>query len=235
MSMARRRVLVTGATRGLGQALAEHWLATGDEVIGCGRGPSPIDHERYTHYACDVTDAAAVSHLFGELKQQAPHLDVLINNAGVASMNSIALTPVDAARRMLETNFLAAFNFTREALRLLRRAPTPRVVNMTTVAVPLRLEGEAVYAASKSALETFTRIAAREFAPFGITCNGVGPCPVETALTASVPRDTIQALVDGQAVPRWARPDDVVNVIDFFLRPESAMVTGQIIYLGGIG
>ena len=78
MSMARRRVLVTGATRGLGQALAEHWLATGDEVIGCGRGPSPIDHERYTHYACDVTDAAAVSHLFGELKQQAPHLDVLI-------------------------------------------------------------------------------------------------------------------------------------------------------------
>ena len=233
--MALRRVLVTGATRGLGKALVEHWLAKGDEVIGCGRGESPIAHERYTHYACDVTDDAAVAELFNDLKRRQLPLDVLVNNAGVASMNSIALTPVEAARRMIETNFLAAFNFTREALRLLRRAPSPRVVNVTTVAVPFRLEGEAVYAASKSALETFTKIAAREFAPMGITCNGVGPCPVETALTAAVPRDKIQALIDRQAVHRWASPEDVVNVIDFFLRPESSMVTGQIIYLGGIG
>jgi len=233
--MALRRVLVTGATRGLGKALVEHWLANGDEVIGCGRGESPIAHERYTHYACDVTDDAAVAELFNDLKRRQLHLDVLVNNAGVASMNSIALTPVEAARRMIETNFLAAFNFTREALRLLRRAPSPRVVNVTTVAVPFRLEGEAVYAASKSALETFTKIAAREFAPMGITCNGVGPCPVETALTAAVPRAKIQALIDRQAVHRWATPEDVVNVIDFFLRPESGMVTGQIIYLGGVG
>ena len=233
--MTTRRVLVTGATRGLGKALVEHWLEAGDEVVGCGRGASPIDHERYTHYACDVTDAAAVAELFNDLKRRYGQLDVLVNNAGVASMNSIALTPVEAARRMIETNFLAAFNFTREALRLLRRAPSPRVVNVTTVAVPFRLEGEAVYAASKSALETFTKIAAREFAPLGITCNGVGPCPVETALTAAVPRDKIQALIDRQAVHRWATPEDVVNVIDFFLRPESGMVTGQIIYLGGVG
>ena len=65
--MALRRVLVTGATRGLGKALVEHWLAKGDEVIGCGRGESPIAHERYTHYACDVTDAAAVAVLFNDL------------------------------------------------------------------------------------------------------------------------------------------------------------------------
>jgi 3-oxoacyl-[acyl-carrier protein] reductase len=233
--MASRRVLVTGATRGLGKALVEHWLAAGDQVVGCGRGEATIDHERYTHYACDVTDAECVAELFNDMKKRHGQLDVLVNNAGIASMNSIALTPVDAARRMIETNFLAAFNFTREALRLLRRAPSPRVVNLTTVAVPLRLEGEAVYAASKSALETFTRIAAREIAPLGITCNGVGPCPVETALTAAVPRDKIQALIDRQAVHRWASPEDVVNVIDFFLRPESSMVTGQIIYLGGIG
>src|SRR6185295_302836 len=232
--MAGRRVLVTGATRGLGRALVEHCLAQGDEVVGCGRGASTLAHERYTHVACDVTDSAAVGRLFADLKRRVPHLDVLINNAGVASMNSIALTPIEAARRMIETNFLAAFNFTREALRLMRRAASPRVVNMTTVAVPLRLEGEAVYAASKSALETFTRIAAREIAPFGITCNGVGPCPVETALTAAVPPDRIQALIDSQAVRRWAKPEDVVNVVEFFLRPESAMVTGQIIYLGGI-
>jgi 3-oxoacyl-[acyl-carrier protein] reductase len=232
--MTPRRVLVTGATRGLGRALAEHCLAAGDEVIGCGRGPSSLSHERYTHHACDVTDAAAVSGLFAALKRQSPTLDVLINNAGVANMNAIALTPVEAARRIMETNFIAAFNFTREALRLMRGSGAARIVNISTVAVPLRLEGEAVYAASKSALETFTRIAAREVAPFGITCNAVGPCPVETALTASVPRAKIQAMVDAQAVRRWAVPADVTNVVDFFLRPESGMVTGQVIYLGGI-
>lgn len=233
--MAARRVLVTGATRGLGQALVEHCLAAGDEVAGCGRGAASVVHERYTHYACDVTDEAAVARIFTDLKRRRQTLDVLINNAGVASMNAIALTPVEAARRMMETNFIAAFNFTRQALRLMRGSPAARIVNLSTVAVPLRLQGEAVYAASKSALETFTRVAAREVAPFGITCNAVGPCPVETALTAAVPREKIQALIDAQAVPRWARPDDVANVVEFFLRPESGMVTGQVIYLGGAG
>ena len=231
--MATRTVLVTGATRGLGRALAEHYLAQGDTVLGCGRGETSLEHDRYTHWRLDVTDAPAVSCMFAELRRRMPALDVLINNAGIASMNAIALTPLDAARRVLETNFLAAFNITREALRMMRKSPAGRVVNISTVAVPLRLEGEAVYAASKSALETFTRIAAQEFAPFNVTCNAVGPCPVETALTAGVPRAKMDALVASQAIPRWARPEDVVNVVDFFLRPESGMITGQVIYLGG--
>jgi 3-oxoacyl-[acyl-carrier protein] reductase len=227
--------LITGTSRGIGAALAEHYLACGDSVIGCGRSPATLTHERYTHCEVDVTDAKAVDRVFRELKARTRTLDVLINNAGVASMNAIALTPVDVARRVIETNFLAAFNFTRESMRMMRRSPAARIVNVTTVAVPLRLEGEAVYAASKSALETFTRIAAREVAPFGITCNAVGPCPIRTKLTAGVGDQKIQALIDRQAVRRWAVPADVVNVVDFFLRPESSMVTGQVVYLGGVG
>ena len=125
----------------------------------------------------DVTDPAAVIGLFRDLKRQFKTLDVLINNAGIASMNAIALTPVEAARRVIDTNFIAAFHFTREALRMMRGSASARIVNISTVAVPLRLEGEAVYAASKSAVETFTRIAARELAPFGITCNADRPVP----------------------------------------------------------
>jgi 3-oxoacyl-[acyl-carrier protein] reductase len=233
--MSARHVLITGASRGLGAALAEHCLAAGDCVIGCGRTPSGLSHERYLHCTLDVTDSDAVEGLFRDLKRRFKTLDVLINNAGVAGMNAIALTPVGAARRMVETNFLAPFNFTREALRLMRGSAAARIVNVTTVAVPLRLEGEAVYAATKSALETFTRIAAREVAPFGITCNAVGPCPIRTQLTAGVPEEKMQALIDRQAVRRWAVPSDVVNVVEFFLRPESAMITGQVVYLGGAG
>jgi 3-oxoacyl-[acyl-carrier protein] reductase len=232
--MAGRHVLITGTSRGIGEALAEHYLASGDCVVGVGRTASPLAHERYTHCTLDVTDAGAVDGLFRDLKKRFKTLDVLINNAGVASMNAIALTPVETARRVMETNFLSAFNFTRQSIRMMRGSPAARIVNISTVAVPLRLEGEAVYAASKSALETFTRIAAHEVAPFGITCNAVGPCPIKTKLTAGVPDHKIQTIIDRQAVRRWAVPADVVNVIEFFLRPESSMVTGQVVYLGGV-
>jgi 3-oxoacyl-[acyl-carrier protein] reductase len=230
-----RHVLVTGASRGIGEALARHCLAQGDRVIGCSRKAAAIEHERYCHYSLDVTDDEAVARLFATVRTEFRTLDVLINNAGIASMNAIALTPLDAARRVIETNFLSTFSFTRAALRLMRGSAAGRIVNLSTVAVPLRLEGEAAYAASKSAVETFTRIAAREVAPFGITCNAVGPSPIRTALTAGVPEGKIEAILAAQAIHRWAELEDVVNVVDFFLRPESRMVTGQVIYLGGIG
>src|SRR3954469_7326252 len=148
-AMPGRHVLITGASRGIGEALAAHCLAAGDRVIGCGRSPSAIAHERYRHVVVDVTDAEAVEGLLREVKQSLKTLDVLINNAGIAGMNAIALTPLSAARRMVETNCLAPFNLTREALRLMRRSAAARIVNISTVAVPLRLEGEAVYAAIK--------------------------------------------------------------------------------------
>ena len=231
--MAGRHVLITGTSRGIGEALAEHHLAAGDCVVGCGRSASALSHERYMHVEIDVTDAAAVQGMFRDLKKRFKRLDVLINNAGVASMNALALTPLETARRIVDTNFLGAFSFTRGGVRLMRGSGCARIVNFTSVAVPLNLEGEAVYAASKSAVETFTRIAARELAPFGITCNCIGPSPIRTGLIAGVAEKKLEKLIAAQAVRRWAVAEDVVNVVDFFLRPESGMVTGQVIYLGG--
>lgn len=230
-----RRLLITGASKGLGRAMVEHYLALGDVVTGCSRSASDLEHAAYTHACLDVTDEQAVQRLFQDLRGRWGGLDVLVNNAGVASMNPIALMPLSTARRLVETSFLGTFLLTRAAVRLLRASQCPRIVNLTTVAVPLRLEGEAVYAAAKSAVETFTRVAAKELAGFGITCNAVGPSPVRTALTERVPEEKMTALLARQAISRWAEPDDVINVVDFFLRPESAMVTGQVVYLGGVG
>jgi 3-oxoacyl-[acyl-carrier protein] reductase len=227
------RILITGATRGIGRSLAQHYLRRGATVIGCGRGKASIDHERYVHFTLDVSDEDAVNDLFMALRDRYGSVDAIINNAGVASMNLVALTPARVARRIMETNFLGTFLFTHGGIRLLRRAPAPRIVNVTTVAVPLGLEGEAVYAASKSAVETFTRITAREVGAYGITCNAIGPSPIQTALTQNVPLDKLDRLVQRQAVPRWAEPGDVANVVDFFLSPCSGMVTGQVVYLGG--
>ncbi len=232
---ASRRVLITGTSEGIGRGLAEHYLGLGDTVVGCSRKESTLAGEHYQHVTLDVADENAVQELSASLRERYGGLDVLINNAGVASMNPIALTTLEAARRIVETNLLGTFLFTRAAIRLLKGARAGRIVNVTTVAVPLRLEGEALYAASKSAVETFTRITAREVASFGITCNAVGPCPVRTRLTETIPDEKIRQLIRRQAIPRWAEVADVANVVDFFLRPESAIVTGQVVYLGGIG
>jgi 3-oxoacyl-[acyl-carrier protein] reductase len=229
-----RRVVITGATRGIGLNLAEHYLRQGDRVIGCGRTASSLSHPNYSHRCVDVTVQEEVDKFFEDLSGSVGSIDALINNAGIASMNALVLTPVETARRIVTTNVLGPFAFTRAAVRLMRGSGNARIVNFTSVAVPLCLEGEAIYAASKSAVETLTRIAARELAPFGITCNAVGPSPIKTALVAGVPPHKMQALIDAQAIKRWAVHEDVVNVVDFFLRPESSMVTGQVIYLGGV-
>ena len=233
--MTARRVLVTGASRGIGAALVAHFVAAGDMVFGCGRSPrDSTEADHYTHYTADVADHHEVRQMFADVRRRAGGLDVLVNNAGIARMNLLALTPPDDARRIVDTNLLGVFNCTHQAIRLMRHAPVGRIVNVTTVAVPLRLEGEAMYAATKAAVESLTRITAREVGTMGITCNAVGPSPIRTDLIAKVPAAKLDALVARQAVPAWATVDDVSNVIDFFLRPESRMITGQVVYLGGI-
>lgn len=229
-----RTILITGSSRGLGKELAEHFLNIGDTVLGCARSDSQIQHQNYRHYQLDITSAEDVTNFFFRLRRDVEYLDALINNAGIASMNAFALTPVESFQKVFNTNVQGTFLFCQKALGLLKKAPAPSIINFTTVAVPFQLEGEAIYAASKSAVETLTRIIAKEYGGFGITCNAIGPSPIDTALIRGVAKEKIDRLVKRQAIRRMATPGDVVNLAEFFLHPQSRMVTGQVIYLGGI-
>ena len=102
------------------------------------------------------------------------------------------------------------------------------------MASALRLEGEAIYAASKAAIENFTQTISKEVAPYNITVNAIGPTPVETDLIRTVPKDKIKSLLDKQAINRFGTFEDIKNVIDFFIDEKSDFITGQIIYLGGV-
>lgn len=227
-------MLITGSRKGIGRHLVEHYLSQGWIVEGCSREASDLSHPRYTHHAADVSDERAAQRVLKSVEQRHRRLDALICNAGIASMNHVLLTPGKTLEQILQTNVLGSFVFIRESARLMQRRKFGRIVTMGSVAVPLRLEGEAAYAASKAAVLSLTQVLARELAPFGITCNLVGPSPIETDMIRSVPRDKMQRLIDALAIKRLGRFEDVTNVVDFFVRKESDYVTGQAIYLGGV-
>lgn len=227
-------IVITGTRKGIGKALAEYYLDAGWQVAGCSRGKSSIQHEAYTHFALDVSDEAAVIKMARTLKKQFGKVDALLNNAGIASMNHALLTPASTVNRILQTNVVGTFLFCREMAKLMRRTKAGRIVNFTTIAHPLNLEGEAIYAASKAAVESLTRILARELAELKITVNAVGPTPVETDLIRGVPADKMAALLARQAIQRIGDVQDVINVVEFFVRPESDFITGQVLYLGGV-
>ena len=227
-------MVVTGTRKGIGRHLARHYLDQGYRVAGCSRGEGSIQDPGYLHFEMDVADEPSVVELFKTVAREWGRVDALLNNAGIASMNHVMLTPGSSFSQVFETNVLGAFLFAREAAKRMMRRRQGRIVNFATVASPLRLEGEAAYAASKAAVVNFTEIMAREVADLGITVNAVGPTPVPTDLIRSVPQEKMEALLARQAIRRFGSMEDIVNVIDFFLKPESDFITGQVIYLGGV-
>jgi 3-oxoacyl-[acyl-carrier protein] reductase len=228
-----KSIIITGTRKGIGKFLAERYLAAGFHVAGCSRGESSIQHGDYSHYQLDVSDEKAVVQMVRDVGRKSG-LDALINNAGLAAMNHLLLSSGTTGRKIFDCNFFGSFFFLREAAKIMQKAKNGRIVNFTTVAVALDLEGEALYASSKAAVETLTRVAARELGDFGITVNAVGPTPVKTDLIRQVPPDKIEALLARQAIKRFGEMEDVGRVVDFFLDDMSGFITGQILYLGGV-
>jgi 3-oxoacyl-[acyl-carrier protein] reductase len=234
MTADRPVMLITGTRKGIGRHLAEHYAAQGYLVEGCSRGAPDWEAEGYTHHNVDVADEQQVKKMVSGVARRHGRIDVVINNAAIASMNHVLLTPAASANRMLEVNVTGTMLVCRDAAKVMMRRKYGRIINFTTIVAPIALAGEAMYAASKSAVVTLTRILAFELGQWGITCNSFGATPIMTDMIKGVPQAKIDDVVNGLAVKRLGTYEDCANVCDFFIRPESDNITGQVLYLGGV-
>lgn len=230
----KKTILITGNRKGIGRYLSEYYLEKGFNVIGCSRSETDLKHQNYIHFLCDVKEESEVKKTVKEGKKHFGNINILINNAGKASLNHSILTPAETIRDLFETNYLGSFLFSRECSKQMIKEKWGRIINFSTIAVPLDLEGEMAYASSKSAIEKMGRIMSKELSNYNITVNTIGPTPVYTDLIKVVPKDKVDEIINLQTLKRFGELEDVSNVIDFFIDEKSSFITGQKIYLGGL-
>ena len=225
--------LITGTSQGLGLALAERLLADGWTVYGFARGAQTLAHANFAAHTVDITDESAVRSAVATIAESG-RIDLLINNAGAAALNAFLLTPGSVAENLMRVNYLGSFHCLQAVGKVMVRQRGGLVVNLTTVAVPLLLEGEAAYVASKAAVEALTKVSAKELATQGVRVVALGFGPVDTRLTRAVPKAMLAKINDAIGRPEGTT---MAQAVDFFMSRLSAadLKSGSVEYFGTVG
>lgn len=231
---AGKLALVTGSRRGVGRLIAEHLLQHGARVAGFARGEASFEHPQYAHFQVDVGDPMAVQKGFAALKKITDSVQIVVNNAAVLTSQYAMIMPPTAAQAMLNTNLMGAFMVSREASKMMRKTKWGRIINISSMAASLEPIGDSMYAACKAGLATLANVMAKELAPLNITCNTLAVSAIKTDMLAQLPQDKIAQVIAGLPIPRFAEPDDILNVLDFLASERSSYITAQTIYLGGV-
>ncbi len=227
--------VVTGSSRGLGRALAEHFLAQGYRVAGCSRGDGTIDHADYHHSQVDIGDEAAVTGWAKNVRRGLKRVDVVVANAGLArAALLLSMTPGDVFDDFMRVNFAGVFYTLREFSKVMMRTGGGRVIAISSTMVPLSQDGTGVYSATKAGITSMTKVLARELAPKGITCNVIAPAMMRTDASAELAKDGDweERMLALQTFPRVIDFGEVCHAADFFVSEKARSITGQVVYIG---
>jgi 3-oxoacyl-[acyl-carrier protein] reductase len=232
--------LVTGATRGIGAAIALELANRGLKVIGTGTtqdGAAKIDTALRAHggrgCALDVNDGSAVEALIDEIVKTFGAIHVLVNNAGITRDTLAMRLKDDDWDAVLDTNLKAVFRLSRSVIRPMMKQRYGRIISITSVVGASGNAGQANYAASKAGVAGMTRALARELGSRNITVNCVAPGFIETDMTASLPESQQQLLLSQIPLGHLGKPADIAHAVAYLASPQAAYVTGQELHVNG--
>ena len=224
-------IIVTGASRGLGQAITERLIERGEEVIGLARNTSGL---KINAIECDVSDYASVKNASKEVKRMKKPVKAFINAAGVASMNMAVTTDESTVQKLIQTNLVGTIFCCQLFAPIMLRQKQGSFINFSTIAVALALKGESVYAASKAGVESFSRTFAREMADFNVRVNCIAPGPIRTDLLRGITDTQIEKITSQQVIQKQFQKSDVCDLVELLLDEKATSLSGQVLNVGGV-
>jgi 3-oxoacyl-[acyl-carrier protein] reductase len=242
MSLEGRAGIVTGASRGIGYAVAERLAASGASLLLCARDGRAVERAaaalaakgaKVAAMAADVSRGADADRLVEGCLRQFGRLDILVNNAGIARDALLLRMKDEDWQAVLGVNLTGAFHCTRAALRAMVRQRAGRIINVASVVGVMGNAGQANYVAAKAGLIGLTKATAREVASRGITVNAVAPGFIETEMTAGLPPAVREAYLGQIPQGRFGTPGEVAEVVAFLAADAAAYITGQVIHVSG--
>jgi 3-oxoacyl-[acyl-carrier protein] reductase len=223
-------ILITGTSRGIGYELAKLFLLSGHKVFGISRSASNINSEHYEHFIADLRSHDQLKEVIGKLGE----IDVLINNAAIASMNSFVLSDIDTLEDILQVNLVSAYYLSREISKKMILQKFGRIINISTVGTLLNIPGEIQYLISKSALEKFTVLASNELSSYNITVNAIRITLYNSNLLKGVSLEQMENIKSSLVQSDFLNMEDLIYVINFLIDKRASKLTGQFINFGGV-
>ncbi len=234
--------LVTGASQGIGEAIAELLARRGARVVAAARSTDKLealaarlgeDGLEVLPLTLDVADAVAVPEVVKGISDEFLPVQILVNNAGITDDNLLARMSLDQWQRVIDTNLTGAYALTRQLLRGMMRNRWGRIINIASISGIMGVPGQANYAASKAGLIGFSKALARELGSRNITVNVVAPGFTETAMTAGLTESHREDLLEQVVLGRLGTPGDIAAAVLYLASEEAGYVTGHTLNISG--
>ncbi|WP_372363882.1 3-oxoacyl-ACP reductase FabG [Xanthomonas sp. NCPPB 3583] len=232
--------LVTGASRGIGAAIADTLAAQGATVIGTATsasGAAAIGERLAAHGGhgreLNVTDATAVDGLIDAIGKEFGAISILVNNAGITRDNLLMRMKDDDWQAIIDTNLTSVFHTSKAVMRGMMKARKGRIINIASVVGVTGNPGQTNYAAAKAGIIAFSKSLAKEIGSRGVTVNVVAPGFIDTDMTKALPDEARTALLQQIALGHLGEPEDIANAVAFLAGPTARYITGETLHVNG--